>query len=114
MKVLLVNGSPHKAGCTNRALQEAAGTLNQEGIETEIFWIGNKPIGGCIGCRKCSELGKCVFDDIVNQVRNKVHEADGFIFGTPVHYGAASGNITAFMDRLFYSELCGNTIEVFI
>ena len=108
MKVLLVNGSPHKAGCTNRALQEAAGTLNQEGIETEIFWIGNKPIGGCIGCRKCSELGKCVFDDIVNQVRNKVHEADGFIFGTPVHYGAASGNITAFMDRLFYSELCGN------
>ena len=108
MKVLLVNGSPHKAGCTNRALQEAAGTLNQEGIETEIFWIGNKPIGGCIGCRKCSELGKCVFDDIVNQVRNKVYEADGFIFGTPVHYGAASGNMTAFMDRLFYSEFCGN------
>lgn len=108
MKVLLVNGSPHKAGCTNRALQEVAGALNQEGIKTEIFWIGNKPIGGCIGCRKCSELGKCVFDDIVNQIRDKVYEADGFIFGTPVHYGAASGNMTAFMDRLFYSEFCGN------
>lgn len=110
MKVLLVNGSPHKAGCTNRALQEVAGALNQEGIKTEIFWIGNKPIGGCIGCRKCSELGKCVFDDIVNQIRDKVYEADGFIFGTSGHYGAASGNMTAFRIVYFILEFCGNRI----
>lgn len=107
MRVLLINGSPHKEGCTNRALQEVSDTLNQEDIETEIFWIGNKPIGGCIGCRKCGEIGQCVFDDVVNQIRDKVHAADGFVFGTPAHYGAASGNMTAFMDRLFYSELRG-------
>lgn len=113
MKVLLVNGGPHKTGCTNRALQEVAVILVQEGIDTEIFWIGNKPVGGCIACRKCSELGKCVFDDAVNQFREKAYEADGFVFGTPVHYAAASGNMTAFMDRLFYSEFCGNQNKAF-
>ena len=113
MKVLLVNGGPHKAGCTNRALQEVAYTLIKEGIDTEIFWIGNKPIGGCIACKKCVQTGKCVFDDVVNQFREKAYEADGFIFGTPVHYGAASGNMTAFMDRLFYSELGGNKNKAF-
>ena len=113
MKVLLVNGSPHKNGCTNRALEEAAKTLNQESIETEIFWIGNKPIGGCIACHKCAQIGKCVFDDVVNRFREKAYEADGFIFGTPVHYAASSGNIKAFMDRLFYSELGGNQNKAF-
>ena len=113
MKVLLVNGGPHKAGCTNRALQEVAYTLIKEGIDTEIFWIGNKPIGGCIACKKCVQTGKCVFDDVVNQFREKAYEVDGFIFGTPVHYGAASGNMTAFMDRLFYSELGGNKNKAF-
>lgn len=113
MKVLLVNGGPHKAGCTNRALQEVAAALEQEGIGTEIFWIGNKPVGGCIACRKCSELGKCVFEDVVNQFREKAYQADGFVFGTPVHYAAASGNMTAFMDRLFYSEFCGNQNKAF-
>ena len=113
MKVLLVNGGPHKAGCTNRALQEVAYTLIKEGIDTEIFWIGNKPIGGCIACKKCVQTGKCVFDDVVNQFREKAYEADGFVFGTPVHYGAASGNMTAFMDRLFYSELGGNKNKAF-
>ena len=88
MKVLLVNGSPHKTGCTYTALCEVAGTLNQEGIETEIFWIGNKPVGGCIACLKCGEKKECVFNDAVNEFRHKVYEADGFIFGTPVHYGA--------------------------
>lgn len=107
MKVILVNGSPHKEGCTFTALKEVEKTLQQEGIETEIFWIGNKPIGGCIACRKCSKLGKCVFDDAVNKFNEKAKEADGFVFGTPVHYAAASGNITAFMDRVFYSELVG-------
>lgn len=103
MKVLLVNGSPHKEGCTYTALLEAAKVLNEEGIETEIVWIENKPIGGCIACGGCKGKGKCVFDDVVNRVKEKAYGADGFIFGTPVHYASASGNMTAFMDRLFYS-----------
>ncbi len=113
MKVLLVNGSPHKNGCTYTALCEVAQTLEQEGIDTEIFWIGNRPIGGCIACLKCREIGKCVFDDVVNAFRKKAYEADGFVFGSPVHYAAASGNMTAFMDRLFYSELGGNQNKAF-
>ena len=103
MKVLLVNGSPHKEGCTYTALKEVADTLNEEGIETEIFWLGVKPISGCIACGTCYEKGKCVFDDVVNEFALKCKEADGFIFGTPVHYAAASGAMTSFMDRLFYS-----------
>ena len=86
MKVLLVNGSPHKDGTTHRALREVADTLEKNGIETEIFWIGNRPLSGCIACKKCAELGKCVFHDTVNECREKAMEADGFIFGTPVHY----------------------------
>lgn len=113
MKVLLVNGSPHKEGCTHTALCEVAGILNKEGIETELFWIGNKPIGGCIACKKCVQIHKCVFDDVVNRFREKAYQADGFVFGTPVHYAAASGNMTAFMDRLFYSELGGNNNQAF-
>lgn len=113
MKVLLVNGSPHKDGCTNTALSEVGNVLNKEGIETEIFWIGNKPVGGCIACKKCVEIHECVFNDVVNEFRKKAYVADGFIFGTPVHYGAASGNMTAFMDRLFYSEFCGNANKAF-
>lgn len=113
MKVLLVNGGPHKEGCTYTALCEVADTLNQENIETEIFWIGNKPIGGCIACLKCRETGTCVFDDVVNRFREKAYDADGFIFGSPVHYGAVAGNMTAFMDRLFYSELGGNGNKAF-
>ena len=104
MKVLLVNGGPHKNGCTYTALNEIAKELNNEGIETEIFWIGIKPIAGCIACHKCSEIGKCVFNDVVNEFAQKAQEADGFVFGSPVHYAAASGAITSFMDRLFYSN----------
>ena len=103
MKVLLVNGSPNKEGCTYTALNEVANTLNEEGVETEILWLGKKPIGGCIACETCGETGKCVFNDVVNTARQKAQEADGFVFGTPVHYASASGNMTAFMDRLFYS-----------
>ena len=113
MKVLLVNGSPHKDGTTHRALREVADTLEKNGIEAEIFWIGNRPLSGCIACKKCAELGKCVFHDTVNECREKAMEADGFIFGTPVHYAAASGAMTAFMDRLFYSEFCGNQNQAF-
>lgn len=103
MKVLLVNGGPHKEGCTYTALREVEKELNNEGIETEIFWVGVKPITGCIACGKCSEIGKCVFDDVVNEFAEKCKDADGFVFGTPVHYASASGSITSFMDRLFYS-----------
>lgn len=103
MKVLLVNGGPHKEGCTYTALREVEKELNNEGIGTEIFWVGVKPISGCIACGKCSEIGKCVFDDVVNEFAEKCKDADGFIFGTPVHYASASGSITSFMDRLFYS-----------
>ncbi len=103
MKVLLVNGSPHEKGCTYTALTEVQKTLNSEGIETEIFWIGIKPISGCIACGSCKNNQKCVFDDVVNQFSEKAKEADGFIFGTPVHYAAMSGALTSFMDRAFYS-----------
>lgn len=113
MKVLLVNGSPHEKGCTYTALTEVCKTLNEEGIDTEIFWIGIKPISGCIACKKCAELGKCVFNDIVNEFVEKSKEADGFIFGTPVHYAAASGAITSFMDRAFYSAGCSKQSDIF-
>lgn len=113
MKVLLVNGSPNEKGCTYTALCEAAGALNEENIETEIYWLGKKPIGGCVACHGCIKLGKCVFDDAVNEFREKAMQADGFIFGTPVHYASASGNIIAFMDRLFYSDFNGNRGRAF-
>ena len=103
MKVLLVNGSPHKNGNTNEVLEAAAKYLNGNGVETEIFWIGAKPISGCIGCMGCMQKGQCVFDDTVNEFVAKAKEADGFIFGTPVHYAAMSGSMTSFMDRAFYS-----------
>lgn len=104
MKVLLVNGSPHANGCTYTGLAEAAGELEKNGIETEIIHIGNKPIGGCIGCGGCFGKGRCVFgEDGVNLVIEKAEKADGFIFGSPVHYAAAAGNMTSLMDRIFYA-----------
>ncbi|MBQ8170650.1 MAG: flavodoxin family protein [Oscillospiraceae bacterium] len=105
MKVLLLNGSPHENGCTYTALNEAAKTLNENGIDTEIIWVGNKSVSGCIGCGACAKgLGRCVIDnDGVNAFVEKSRTADGFIFGSPVHYAAASGLATAFMDRAFYS-----------
>lgn len=113
MKVLLVNGSPNKNGCTNRALLEVEKTLNEEGIDTEIFWIGKNNKGGCIACGFCAKNGRCVFDDAVNEFRQKAYEADGFIFGSPVHYASIGGNMSSFMDRLFYSELVGNDNKAF-
>mgnify|MGYP002563182639 CR=1 FL=1 len=103
MKVLLVNGSPHKNGSTDRALQEVAKTLEAGGVETEIFWIGTAPIGGCIGCGGCGKKGECVFGGPVVEFVRKAKTADGFVFGSPVHYAAASGNMTSFLDRAFYS-----------
>ena len=105
MKVLLVNGSPHEKGCTYTALMEIAGTLEKEGISTEIFWIGNRPISGCIDCRTCIERKKCIFEDKVNEFLAIAKNSDGFIFGTPVHYASASGAMTSFMDRLFFADM---------
>lgn len=103
MKVLLVNGSPNKKGCTNRALEEIKGSLEKQGIEGEIYHIGHQPIGGCIGCGVCGKTGACFMKDGVNEFVAMAKEADGFIFGSPVHYASASGAITSFMDRAFYS-----------
>jgi multimeric flavodoxin WrbA len=105
MKVLLVNGSPHKKGCTWTALTEVAKTLDKEGIETEIFWIGIKPLAGCTACKSCAKTGRCMFDDTVNEFLDIAKDADGFIFGSPVHYASASGAMTSFMDRVFYTDL---------
>jgi len=107
MKVLLVNGSPHANGCTYTALSEVAETLNQDGIETEIFQVGTKPLAGCIACRSCAKTGHCVFDDKVNEFLEIAGNFDGYIFGSPVHFAAASGAITSFMDRVFYTDLNG-------
>ena len=110
MKVLLLNGSPHKNGCTNTALEEVAKTLNSQGIDTEIFYIGTDAIAPCRACGACKKLGRCVVDDKVNAFIEKAKEADGFIFGSPVHYASASGIITTFLDRAFYA---GSANQVF-
>ena len=107
MKVVLVNGSPHKEGCTHTALCEVEAALNIANIETTRFWIGNKPLSGCIACKTCVKKGVCVFDDTVNECLGIAKGYDGYIFGTPVHWGAASGGITSFLDRVFYADFCG-------
>lgn len=103
MKVILVNGSPHKEGCTYTALSEAAKALNSNGIETEVFHLGTEPVAGCIACGACSKTGKCIYNDPVNEFVEKAKDADGFIFGSPVYYSGMSGQLCSFMDRAFYS-----------
>ena len=103
MKALLINGSAHQKGCTYTALKEVAGILEQEGIETEFLWIGAKPVAGCIGCGSCRSTGRCFVDDQVNQVVERLEELDGFVIGSPVYYAGPSGQLTAFLDRLFYA-----------
>lgn len=108
MKAMLVNGSPHPKGCTFTALSEIASILNEKDVETEFFWIGNKPVGGCIDCRKCADTGVCIFSDVVNEFLDRAGDFDAFIFGSPVHWGATSGNMKSFMDRAFFADFCGN------
>ena len=108
MKVLLINGSPHQKGCTYTALSEVASALNEEGIETTVYWIGNKPIGGCIGCFQCAKKQKCVFDDKVNEFTALAADYDGFIFGSPVYYSGMNGSLMSFMDRVFFSASAQN------
>lgn len=103
MNVLLINGSPHKNGCTYTALTEVAKTLNEAGIETTVFHIGAAPVGGCVGCGGCAKAGKCVFGGPVADVLPLVEKADGIVFGAPVHYATAAGSMLGFMHRLAYS-----------
>lgn len=104
MKVLLLNGSTRKNGCTYLALSEVAKALNAEGVETEILQMGGGPVRDCIGCNGCAGNGRCVFcDDLVNEIIAKATEADGFVFGSPVYYAHPSGQVLSLLDRLFYA-----------
>ena len=108
MKVLLFNGSPHKNGCTYTALQEIANTLKEEGIDSEIYQIGTGSITPCRACYACAKIGKCVInDDKVNEFVDYAADFDGYIFGSPVHFGSACGGITAFLDRAFFVSFRG-------
>ena len=103
MKVLLINGSPHREGCTHTALAEVAAELEKQGVETREFWTGPAPAGGCLGCGGCARTGRCVQKDKVNEALELLPDIDGLIVGSPVHYAAASGSVTGFLDRLFYA-----------
>ncbi len=112
MKVLLINGSPDPRGCIHTAMTLAAEVLNAQGIETEEIHIGNKDIRGCIACRRCKATGKCVFNDMVNEVSPKLAEADGIVIGSPVYFGNPNGTVLSFMQRLFYSCGCDLHMKV--
>ena len=103
MKILVLNGSPHINGCTDRGVRGVESTLVENGIEVERVNIGNKDIRGCIGCNFCRQHGRCVFNDLVNETAHKFAEADGLIVGSPVYYAGCNGQALAFLDRLFYS-----------
>ena len=112
MKVLLLNGSPKANGNTALALKEMAAVFAREGIEAEIIHVGNKDIRGCIACGSCGRLGKCAFDDLVNEVAAKFEAADGLVVGSPVYYAGANATVMAFMQRLFYSSHFDKTMKV--
>jgi len=112
MKVLIINGSPHKNGCTFTALKEVEKVLNEEGIETQILHIGNSDIRGCIACNYCKENHKCVFDDIVNEAIKLFSESDGLLIGSPVYYSGMNGTLKSFLDRLFNSSYIKKTMKV--
>lgn len=105
MKALLINGSPHEKGCTYTALTEVERTLNKNGIETELLWLGNAPVANCVDCGFCRQQGRCVHDDAVNRVIDELDSISALVVGSPVYYASASGQLCSFMDRLFHS--CG-------
>ncbi len=112
MKVLMINGSPHVKGNTRIALDEMVKIFEEQDIETEIVHVGNKDIRGCIACMTCKKTGKCVFDDMVNEVAKKFEECDGLVVGTPVYYGSANSTLISFLTRLFYSAPIDKTMKV--
>lgn len=103
-KILMINGSPHKAGCTYTALHEVATALTKHNIESEIVYLGTKPVAGCIACLSCRKNGKCAFDDQVNEISAQLDSYDGLVVGSPVYYAGPSGQVCAFLDRLFFSN----------
>ncbi len=105
MKIMMINGSPHSKGCCNMALSKMEEIFKEEGIETEYVWLGTKPISGCIGCGSCKKTGHCIFtEDMLVETVEKFKNCDALIVASPVHYAAASGAITSFLDRFFYSS----------
>lgn len=112
MKVLMINGSPHSNGNTFLALSEMEKIFSGEGIETELVQVGNKAVRGCIACGKCAELGRCVFDDIVNETAFKFEACDGLVIGSPVYYASANATLIAFLTRLYYSTHFDKTMKV--
>lgn len=112
MKVLMINGSPHKQGNTYIALHEMEKVFAEEGIDTEIIHIGNRDIRSCIACYSCAEKGKCVFDDIVNETAPKLEACDGLVVGSPVYFASANATLVAFLTRLFYSTHFDKTMKV--
>ncbi len=112
MKVLMINGSPRPNGCVGRALKEMEAVFAAEGIETVTLCVGNKDMRGCLACGKCGDLGKCVFNDIVNEAAAEFESADGLVLGSPVYYAHANGGLLAFADRLFYSTPFNKSMKV--
>ena len=112
MKVLMLNGSPRKGGNTSIALEEMKKIFEAEGVETEIVRVGNKDVRGCIACGRCYELGKCVFDDVVNELAPKFEAADGLVIASPVYYASANATLIAVLDRLFYSSHFDKTMKI--
>lgn len=112
MKVLMINGSPHAKGNTYTALHEMEKIFEENGIETELVTVGNQAVRGCVACLSCREKGKCVFDDIVNELAPKFEQADGLVVGSPVYYASANATLIAVLDRLFYSTGFDKTMKV--
>lgn len=112
LKVLMLNGSPRANGNTSVALKEMEQVFKDNGIETEIILVGNKDIRGCIACGSCYEKGKCVFNDMVNELALKFEEADGLVVASPVYYASANATLIACLDRLFYSSHFDKTMKV--
>jgi multimeric flavodoxin WrbA len=112
MKVLILNGSPRVGGNTSVAVDEMVKVFEKEGIETEVVLVGNKDIRGCIACGRCAERGKCVFDDVVNELAPKFEEADGLVVASPVYYASANATLMACLDRLFFSTHFDKTMKV--
>ena len=112
MKVLMLNGSPRKDGNTAASLKEMEAIFAKEGIEVETVHVGALEIRGCLNCGACSKLGKCAIDDIVNEIAEKLKEADGMVVGTPVYYGSVNGTLMSILSRLFFSSAFDKTMKV--
>ena len=112
MKVLILNGSPRMNGNTTLAVDEMVKVFDAEGVETEVIRVGNKDIRGCMACNSCAKTGKCVFDDVVNEIVEKFEKSDGLVVATPVYYASANGTLVSCLDRLFYSTGFDKTMKV--